>query len=137
VKAGQSLLQVSGPAQAILHGERVALNFVQRLSGIATLTRQFVDAVRGTRAQVLDTRKTTPGLRRLEKYAVTCGGGHNHRFGLFDHVLIRTITSPRCATNRRTPSRRVDVAREKFPQHKSKSRRTRWQVGDSSRNAAR
>jgi len=89
VKAGQSLLQVSGPAQAILTGERVALNFVQRLSGIATLTRQFVDAVRGTRAQVLDTRKTTPGLRRLEKYAVTCGGGHNHRFGLFDHVLIK------------------------------------------------
>jgi nicotinate-nucleotide pyrophosphorylase (carboxylating) len=65
------------------------LNFVQRLSGIATLTSQFVDAVKGTRAQILDTRKTTPGWRRLEKYAVTCGGGRNHRFGLFDMVLIK------------------------------------------------
>jgi nicotinate-nucleotide pyrophosphorylase (carboxylating) len=65
------------------------LNFVQRLSGIATLTSQFVDAIKGTRAQILDTRKTTPGLRRLEKYAVTCGGGRNHRLGLFDGILIK------------------------------------------------
>src|SRR5437773_9176413 len=86
VKAGQALLQVFGSAQAILTAERVALNFVQRLSGIATLTKQFVDAVQGTRARILDTRKTTPGLRRLEKYAVTCGGGHNHRPGLYDHA---------------------------------------------------
>src|SRR6266545_2475801 len=89
VKAGQTLLQVLGSAQAILTGERVALNFVQRLSGIATLTKQFVDAIQGTRAQILDTRKTTPGLRRLEKYAVTCGGGHNHRLGLYDKALIK------------------------------------------------
>jgi nicotinate-nucleotide pyrophosphorylase (carboxylating) len=88
-KAGEDLLRVSGEARAILSAERVALNFVQRLSGIATLTAQFVDAIQGTRAQILDTRKTTPGLRRLEKYAVTCGGGVNHRFGLFDMVLIK------------------------------------------------
>src|SRR5712671_7245077 len=83
------LLTISGPARPILSAERVALNFVQRLSGVATLTAQFVDAVKGTRAQILDTRKTTPGWRRLEKYAVTCGGGRNHRFGLFDLVLIK------------------------------------------------
>jgi nicotinate-nucleotide pyrophosphorylase (carboxylating) len=89
VSAGARLIKVRGAAHAILSAERVALNFVQRLSGIATLTAQFVDAVRGTRAQLLDTRKTTPGLRRLEKYAVRCGGGRNHRFGLFDLVLIK------------------------------------------------
>lgn len=89
LQPGRALLRVSGPAGAILTAERVALNFVQRLSGIATLTRQFVDAIQGTRARILDTRKTTPGLRRLEKYAVTCGGGHNHRFGLFDQVLLK------------------------------------------------
>ncbi|MEK7706441.1 MAG: nicotinate-nucleotide diphosphorylase (carboxylating), partial [Verrucomicrobiota bacterium] len=82
VKAGASLLRISGPARAILSAERVALNFVQRLSGVATLTAQFVDAIQGTRARILDTRKTTPGWRRFEKYAVACGGGHNHRFGL-------------------------------------------------------
>ncbi len=89
VKAGAALLKISGPARAILSGERVALNFVQRLSGIATLTAQFVAAVKGTRTQILDTRKTTPGWRRFEKYAVICGGGHNHRLGLFDMVLIK------------------------------------------------
>jgi nicotinate-nucleotide pyrophosphorylase (carboxylating) len=89
VKAGQDLLRIRGPARAILTAERVALNFVQRLSGIATLTSQFVEAVKGTHAKILDTRKTTPGLRRLEKYAVTCGGGQNHRFGLADMVLIK------------------------------------------------
>lgn len=89
VAAGQPFLQVAGPARALLSAERVALNFLQRLCGIATLTAQFVDAVRGTRAQILDTRKTTPGWRRLEKYAVKCGGGRNHRFGLFDLVLIK------------------------------------------------
>jgi len=83
------LLSVYGPAQAILSAERVALNFVQRLSGVATLTAQFVDVVKGTRAKILDTRKTTPGWRRLEKYAVRCGGGQNHRFGLDDMVLIK------------------------------------------------
>ncbi len=89
VVPNQTLLQVSGPARALLSAERVALNFVQRLSGIATLTAQFVAAVRGTRAQMLDTRKTTPGWRRFEKYAVTCGGGRNHRAGLSDMVLIK------------------------------------------------
>jgi len=89
VKAGAALLKISGPARAILSAERVALNFVQRLSGVATLTAQFVAAVKGTRARILDTRKTTPGWRRFEKYAVACGGGKNHRFGLFDLVLIK------------------------------------------------
>lgn len=89
VRRGAGLMEISGPARAILSAERVALNYVQRLSGIATLTGQFVAAVHGTRAKILDTRKTTPGWRRFEKYAVACGGGHNHRFGLFDLVLIK------------------------------------------------
>ena len=80
---------VTGSERAILTGERVALNFLGRLSGIATLTRQYADAVEGTGAAVLDTRKTTPGLRALEKYAVACGGGRNHRFGLDDAVLVK------------------------------------------------
>lgn len=89
VPAGDALLRLAGPARALLSAERVALNFVQRLSGVATLTAQFVDAVKGTRTQILDTRKTTPGWRQFEKYAVTCGGGRNHRLGLFDMVLIK------------------------------------------------
>ena len=89
VPAGSSLLRITGPARGLLTAERVALNFVQRLSGVATLTAQFVEAIRGTRAQILDTRKTTPGWRRFEKYAVACGGGRNHRFGLFDLILIK------------------------------------------------
>lgn len=89
VQAGQDLLIVEGSARAILSAERVALNFVQRLSGVATLTAQFVAAVQGTRARILDTRKTTPGWRRFEKYAVTCGGGQNYRIGLYDMVLIK------------------------------------------------
>jgi len=87
--SGSVLLKISGSARALLSAERVALNFVQRLSGVATLTRQFVEAIKGTGAVILDTRKTTPGWRRLEKYAVTCGGGQNHRLGLFDMVLIK------------------------------------------------
>ena len=86
---GQSVLEVAGDMHALLAAERTALNFVQRLSGIASLTRAFVDAVAGTGAQILDTRKTTPGLRQLEKAAVRAGGGHNHRFGLFDQVLLK------------------------------------------------
>ena len=89
VPAGATLMTVAGRARAILTGERVALNFVQRLSGIATLTAEFVEAVRGTGATILDTRKTTPGWRRFEKYAVACGGGRNHRMGLFDMVLVK------------------------------------------------
>ncbi|MBA3333535.1 MAG: carboxylating nicotinate-nucleotide diphosphorylase [Actinobacteria bacterium] len=80
---------VSGPLRAILTGERVALNFLGRLSGIGTLTRRYVDAVAGTGVAILDTRKTTPGLRLLEKHAVVCGGGRNHRFGLDDAVLVK------------------------------------------------
>jgi nicotinate-nucleotide pyrophosphorylase (carboxylating) len=89
VASGDHLLQLHGQARAILTAERVALNFLQRLSGVATLTAQYVEAVRGTSARILDTRKTTPGWRRFEKYAVTCGGGQNHRLGLFDMVLIK------------------------------------------------
>jgi nicotinate-nucleotide pyrophosphorylase (carboxylating) len=89
VAKGQVLLNIKGPARAILTAERVALNFVQRLSGVATLTARFVEAVAGTGAQILDTRKTTPGWRLLEKYAVQCGGGVNHRIGLFDRILIK------------------------------------------------
>ena len=80
---------VAGPLRAILTGERTALNFLGRLSGIATLTRRYVDAVAGTGAAILDTRKTTPGLRAFEKQAVAAGGGRNHRFGLYDGVLIK------------------------------------------------
>lgn len=89
VAAGATLLAVRGPARAILSAERVALNYVGRLSGIASLTRAYVDAVAGTGARIVDTRKTTPGLRALEKYAVRCGGGHNHRFGLSDGFMLK------------------------------------------------
>lgn len=89
VEAGQLIATIHGPGRAILNGERVALNFLQRLSGIATLTGQFVAAVQGTQAIILDTRKTAPGLRLLDKWAVRLGGGQNHRFGLYDEVLIK------------------------------------------------
>jgi nicotinate-nucleotide pyrophosphorylase (carboxylating) len=89
VEAGTHVATIRGPARALLTGERAALNFLQRLSGIATLTRVYVDKVRGTGAQILDTRKTPPLLRRLSKYAVRCGGGTNHRHGLHDAVLIK------------------------------------------------
>jgi nicotinate-nucleotide pyrophosphorylase (carboxylating) len=84
-----SIARVSGPARAVLSGERLALNLVGRLSGIATLTRRYVSAVAGSGAEILDTRKTTPGLRALEKHAVRCGGGRNHRLGLYDGILIK------------------------------------------------
>lgn len=89
VGAGDVLVEVSGSARGLLTGERVALNFLQRMSGIATMTAQFVEAVQGTNAQILDTRKTAPGLRVLDKYAVVTGGGANHRAGLYDMVLIK------------------------------------------------
>lgn len=88
-ETGQRLAAVSGKARTLLECERVALNFLQRLSGITTLTRKYVDAIAGTKARVLDTRKTTPGLRRLEKMAAAAGGAVNHRMGLFDAVLIK------------------------------------------------
>lgn len=83
------LARLNGPTVSLLKGERTALNFLQRMSGVATATRRFVDAVAGTKTRILDTRKTTPGLRRLEKYAVRMGGGQNHRLGLSDMVLIK------------------------------------------------
>jgi nicotinate-nucleotide pyrophosphorylase (carboxylating) len=86
---GQVLAQVQGDGRALLAGERTALNFLGRLSGIATMTYMFVQAVKGTKTVILDTRKTAPGLRYLDKYAVHCGGGQNHRAGLFDMVLIK------------------------------------------------
>jgi nicotinate-nucleotide pyrophosphorylase (carboxylating) len=89
IRAGQILCILHGPARALLTGERTALNFLQLLSGTATLARKYVDAVRGTRAVILDTRKTIPGLRHAQKYAVTCGGGQNHRLGLYDAILIK------------------------------------------------
>jgi nicotinate-nucleotide pyrophosphorylase (carboxylating) len=89
VPAGTTLVRVSGSARAILTAERTALNLLGRLCGIATLTQDFVDAIAGTNASITDTRKTTPGLRALEKYAVRCGGGTNHRFGLDDAILIK------------------------------------------------
>jgi nicotinate-nucleotide pyrophosphorylase (carboxylating) len=89
VEGGETIIEIRGLARSILKAERVALNFLQRLCGIATLTRQFVDAARNDRVKILDTRKTTPGLRKLEKAAVVAGGGANHRFGLYDMVLVK------------------------------------------------
>lgn len=89
VEAGQTLATISGPALALLSAERVALNILQRMSGVATLTNQYVQAVAGTKAHILDTRKTMPGMRELDKYAVLCGGGRNHRMRLDDGVLIK------------------------------------------------
>jgi nicotinate-nucleotide pyrophosphorylase (carboxylating) len=89
IGAGAKMMAVHGPCRGILMAERVALNLLQRLSGTASLTRQFVDAVSSTKARILDTRKTTPGLKVLEKYAVLCGGGFNHRMNLADGVLIK------------------------------------------------
>ncbi len=89
VQPGDSVIELSGFTRTILTGERVSLNFIQRLSGVATLTTQFVEAVRGTGATILDTRKTTPGLRALEKAAVKAGGGRNHRMSLYDGVMVK------------------------------------------------
>lgn len=89
VSAGDVVLKLSGRARSILTAERTALNFLQRLSGVATLTRRYVDAVAGSKAVILDTRKTTPGYRLLEKYAVRCGGGRNHRMGLYDRIMLK------------------------------------------------
>src|SRR3954453_24246474 len=89
VAAGEVVAEVSGSVVGLLAGERTALNFMQRASGIATTTRRYVDAVRGTKAGIYDTRKTAPGLRALDKYAVRCGGGENHRLGLYDMFLIK------------------------------------------------
>ena len=89
VSGGEEMVRLRGPARPVLTGERTALNFLQHLSGIATLTRAYIDAVSGTGVEITDTRKTTPGIRLLEKYAVRCGGGVSHRLGLHDAVLIK------------------------------------------------
>src|SRR5262245_33034976 len=89
VPAGAKLAEIHGSARSILAAERTSLNMLQRMCGIATATRQYVDRIQGTRAQIVDTRKTAPGLRALDKYAVACGGALNHRMGLFDGVLIK------------------------------------------------
>jgi len=86
---GALLANIQGPAQSVLQAERVALNFTQRMSGIATLTAKYVAEAAGTKARIVDTRKTTPGLRLIERYAVRCGGGHNHRFSLSDAVMVK------------------------------------------------
>jgi len=119
VAAGKTLLKISGSSRALLSAERVALNFVQRLSGVATATAQFAAAIKNTRAKILDTRKTTPGWRRFEKYAVATGGGKNHRIGLFDMVLIKD--NHLVALRKEKPNAiaaAVARARKKFPKLK-------------------
>jgi len=110
------ILLVRGPARAILTGERTALNFMQRMTGIATLTRRFVDRVAAHGTTVLDTRKTTPTLRKLEKYAVLCGGGQNHRMGLYDRVMIKD-NHRRLCKGRQTLGleEAVRAARQRYP----------------------
>lgn len=98
VRPGAVLARVEGPAVSVLAAERTALNLVQRLTGVATATRVYVDALKGTRARLLDTRKTTPGLRALEKYAVRCGGGTNHRMGLSDAFLVKDNHADGCGS---------------------------------------
>jgi len=114
VAPGTVIAEVAGPGRGILTGERVALNLVQRLSGVATLTATYVEAVTGTKARIVDTRKTTPGLRALEKAAVRAGGGHNHRFGLADGVLIKDNHLASVGGPRRV-ARAVERAREASP----------------------
>jgi nicotinate-nucleotide pyrophosphorylase (carboxylating) len=119
VATGGTLLRVEGPARSLLSAERVALNFVQRLSGVATLAARFVEAVKGTQAQILDTRKTTPGWRRLEKYAVACGGAANHRFGLYDMVLIKDNHLAALKDERPNPiAAAIKRARTRYPELK-------------------
>jgi nicotinate-nucleotide pyrophosphorylase (carboxylating) len=119
LQRGGKLLEVQGSARALLTAERVALNFVQRLSGVATLAARFVETVSGTRATILDTRKTTPGWRELEKYAVRCAGAQNHRFGLWDMVLIKDnhLVALRDAKPNAIAAA-IARARQRFPQLK-------------------
>lgn len=111
VAAGEAVCEITGPARSLLTGERTALNFLQLLSGTATATRAHVDAVAGTGARILDTRKTLPGLRRAQKYAVRCGGGENHRMGLYDAILIKEnhIHAAGSITAAVHESRRIDA----------------------------
>src|SRR6476469_327303 len=117
VTANQTLFEIAGLARPVLPGERTALNFLQLLSATATATRHYVDAIAGTRCAILDTRKTVPGLRTAQKYAVVCGGGQNYRIGLFDQVLIKenhiaaagSLTAAVAAARRAAGSRKVEV----------------------------
>lgn len=117
IKANRVIAYLSGPTRGILTAERTALNFLQRLSGIATLTAKFVETVKGTKAIITDTRKTTPGLRMLEKYAVRMGGGVNHRMGLYDMILIKdnheaacgSITQAVEAAGKSNPGMKIEV----------------------------
>jgi len=116
VHAGAILATLSGNARDLLTSERIILNLLGRLSGIATLTRQYADAAAGTKARIYDTRKTTPGWRRLEKYAVHCGGGHNHRTGLYDAILIKdnhlALGQEQTGASAFTPAQAVRKARD-------------------------
>lgn len=125
VKPGDKVLEIFGSVRSILTAERVALNFLQRLSGVATLSARFVEAVSGTNAKILDTRKTTPCLRALEKAAVRAGGGTNHRFGLFDmvmvkdnHLVSRSVSLPEAIQNfrRENPGLRVELEADTLEQ---------------------
>ncbi|MCI5133336.1 MAG: carboxylating nicotinate-nucleotide diphosphorylase, partial [Candidatus Electrothrix sp. EH2] len=111
VDSGEILMTGSGPVRGLLQGERVALNLIQRICAIATLTRQYVDAVQGLKVRIVDTRKTTPGLRMLEKYAVRVGGGRNHRYSLSDGVLIKDNHIAACGSLRQA----VERARSAVP----------------------
>ena len=115
VQPGQVVARFTGPARALLTGERVALNFAQRLSGIATETRRYVDAVAGTNATIVDTRKTTPGLRSLEKYAVRMGGGQNHRRNLSDGILIKDNHLVAISGASGTLAQAVALGRKRWP----------------------
>jgi nicotinate-nucleotide pyrophosphorylase (carboxylating) len=115
VAAGQIVALVSGQARSILSAERVALNFLQRLSGIATSTARYVDAVSGTKARIVDTRKTTPGLRSLEKWAVRMGGGQNHRRNLSDGILVKDNHLVAIAASGRTLQEAIADARRRWP----------------------
>ena len=116
VAAGTPVARIAGPARGLLTAERVALNFFQRLSGIATLTHRYVEETAGTGVSILDTQKTTPGYRALEKYAVSCGGGNNHRMGLYDRVMIKdNHLAFWCRDGDQSFADAVAAAREKYP----------------------
>lgn len=124
VTADAVVFEIEGPARAVLTGERTALNFLQLLSGTATAARRFVEAIAGTKCRILDTRKTLPGLRTAQKYAVRCGGADNHRIGLFDMVLIKenhiaaagSIAAAVAAARRQSPGVKVEVEVESLAQ---------------------
>ena len=109
VKAGQIICEFNGPSRPLLTGERTALNFLQTLSGTATRTRLYVNAIKGTHTEILDTRKTVPGLRLAQKYAVKCGGGHNHRIGLYDGILIKENHIEACGSLEKAISEALSV----------------------------